>query len=46
MKNERTSIVTWVDRAAQDEVVRIITGRFPDDAILAEEGFADGPTGR
>jgi myo-inositol-1(or 4)-monophosphatase len=40
VKNERTSIVTWVDKAAQDEVVRVITDRFPDHAILAEEGFA------
>ena len=40
VKNERTSIVTWVDKAAQDEVVRVITDRVPDHAILAEEGFA------
>ena len=40
VKNERTSIVTWVDKAAQDEVVRVITGHFPDHAVLAEEGFA------
>ena len=39
-KTERTSIVTWVDLAAQDEVVRVIADRFPDHAILAEEGPA------
>jgi myo-inositol-1(or 4)-monophosphatase len=36
-KNERTSIVTWVDRAAQAEALGVITGRFPDHAVLAEE---------
>jgi myo-inositol-1(or 4)-monophosphatase len=36
-KNERTSIVTWVDRAAQAEVVRVITERYPEHAVLAEE---------
>ncbi len=40
-KTARTSIVTWVDRAAQDEVVRVIAERFPDHAILAEEGPDD-----
>jgi myo-inositol-1(or 4)-monophosphatase len=45
VKNERTSIVTWVDKAAQDEVVRVITGSFPDHAILAEEGFAGSNEG-
>jgi myo-inositol-1(or 4)-monophosphatase len=45
VKNERTSIVTWVDKAAQDEVVRVITGRVPDHAILAEEGFAGSNEG-
>jgi myo-inositol-1(or 4)-monophosphatase len=37
LKNERTSIVTWADRTAQREIVRIITERFPDHGVLAEE---------
>jgi myo-inositol-1(or 4)-monophosphatase len=36
-KNERTSIVTWVDRAAQAEALRVIVERYPDHAVLAEE---------
>ncbi len=46
MKSERTSIVTWADITAQQEIVKIVTGRFPDHAILGEEGLAgaaDGP---
>jgi myo-inositol-1(or 4)-monophosphatase len=41
-KTARTSIVTWVDVAAQAEVVRVITERFPDHAILAEEDLEAG----
>ena len=44
-KTARTSIVTWVDRAAQDEVVRVIAERVPDHAILAEEGPHDVTSG-
>jgi len=45
LKNERTSIVTWADRTAQREIVRIITERFPDHGVLAEEDEdAAGPT--
>jgi myo-inositol-1(or 4)-monophosphatase len=36
-KNERTSIVTSVDRAAQAEALAVITTRYPDHAVLAEE---------
>jgi myo-inositol-1(or 4)-monophosphatase len=43
-KNERTSIVTWVDKAAQAEALGVITGRFPDHAVLAEEEGADAAT--
>ena len=46
LKSERTSIVTWADVTAQDVIVRIVTERFPDHAILGEEGVAgeaDGP---
>lgn len=45
-KTERTSIVTWVDHAAQAEVIRVITERYADHAILAEEGPADVEPGR
>ena len=41
LKTERMSIVTWADVAAQAEVVRIISSRYPDHAILAEEGDTD-----
>jgi myo-inositol-1(or 4)-monophosphatase len=37
-KNERTSIVTWADVTAQAAIVDVVTERFPDHAILAEEG--------
>jgi myo-inositol-1(or 4)-monophosphatase len=37
-KNERTSIVTWADLTAHEAIVRIIGERFPDHAILGEEG--------
>jgi myo-inositol-1(or 4)-monophosphatase len=45
-KTERTSIVTSVDLAAQVEVIAVIAARFPDHAILAEEGPADALPGR
>jgi myo-inositol-1(or 4)-monophosphatase len=41
-KNERTSLVTSIDLAAQAEVERVITGHFPDHSILGEEG-STGP---
>ena len=37
LKSERASIVTWADVTAQREIVDVITARFPDHAILAEE---------
>lgn len=37
LKSERASIVTWADLTAQREIVRVITERFPNHAILAEE---------
>jgi myo-inositol-1(or 4)-monophosphatase len=46
LKSERASIVTWADLTAQREIIQVITERFPDHAILAEEGrgdVADGP---
>lgn len=44
LKSERSSIVTWVDVHAQREIVRVISERFPDHAILAEEGGPDSST--
>jgi myo-inositol-1(or 4)-monophosphatase len=37
-KNERTSVVTAADLAAQAEIERVITGHFPTHAIVGEEG--------
>jgi fructose-1,6-bisphosphatase/inositol monophosphatase family enzyme len=37
-KNERTSIVTWADLTAQRAIVRVIGERFPEHAVLGEEG--------
>jgi fructose-1,6-bisphosphatase/inositol monophosphatase family enzyme len=42
-KGERSSIVTWADLTAQEAIVRVIGERFPEHAILAEEG--DGEVG-
>ena len=35
-KNERTSLVTAVDVAAQDEAVRVIVGHYPRHAIVGD----------
>jgi myo-inositol-1(or 4)-monophosphatase len=43
-KNERTSLVTSVDVAAQEEIVRVIAGHYPHHGILGEEGDS-GPDG-
>jgi myo-inositol-1(or 4)-monophosphatase len=40
-KNERTSLVTAADLAAQEEIVRVITERYPHHSILGEEGDRD-----
>jgi myo-inositol-1(or 4)-monophosphatase len=37
LKNERTSIVTWADVTAQRAILDVISGRFPDHSVLAEE---------
>ncbi|CAN5289277.1 inositol monophosphatase family protein [soil metagenome] len=40
-------LVTAADEEAEREIVAVIRSRFPDDAIVAEEGAADaGATGR
>jgi myo-inositol-1(or 4)-monophosphatase len=41
LKSERTSIVTWADLTAQQAIVRVISERFPDHAILSEEGIGE-----
>jgi fructose-1,6-bisphosphatase/inositol monophosphatase family enzyme len=41
LKSERTSIVTWADLTAQQAIVRVIGERFPDHAILSEEGVGE-----
>jgi myo-inositol-1(or 4)-monophosphatase len=40
-KSERTSIVTWADLSAQEAIVRVIGERFPDHAVLGEEGAVE-----
>src|SRR5262245_24307548 len=37
-KNERTSIVTWADLTAHEAIVGVLGRRFPEHAILGEEG--------
>ena len=44
LKSERASIVTWADVTAQAAILAVIAERFPDHAVLAEEGHADHST--
>lgn len=44
-KSARSNIVTWADEAAQAAIVELILGRYPDHAILGEEGSAGNPDG-
>ena len=45
-KSSRTDVVTQMDRAAEDLLVRILLGDRPDDGLLGEEGSArPGTTG-
>src|SRR4029450_7139886 len=37
-KNERTSIVTWADLTAHEAIASVLGERFPEHAILGEEG--------
>src|SRR5262245_34208496 len=37
-KSERANIVTWADLTAQEAIVRVLGERFPEHAILSEEG--------
>ena len=40
LKSERASIVTWADVTAQQRIVDVLLRRFPDHAVLGEEGDA------
>jgi myo-inositol-1(or 4)-monophosphatase len=42
LKSERASIVTWADVTAQEAILGVIAERFPDHAVLAEEGHKAG----
>lgn len=42
-KGSRSSIVTWADLTAQRAIERVLGERFPDHAVLGEEGVA-GPS--
>jgi myo-inositol-1(or 4)-monophosphatase len=42
LKSERASIVTWADVTAQQRIVDVLRGRFPDHAVLGEEGDTGG----
>jgi myo-inositol-1(or 4)-monophosphatase len=42
-KTARTSIVTSIDISAQEEIGRVISGHYPQHAILGEEG-STGPS--
>ena len=44
-KSARSNIVTWADEAAQATIVELLLGRYPDHAILGEEGSAGNPDG-
>jgi myo-inositol-1(or 4)-monophosphatase len=44
-KSARSNIVTWADEASQSTIVELLLGRYPDHAILGEEGSAGNPDG-
>ncbi len=44
-KSARSNIVTWADQAAHSAIVELLLGRYPDHAILGEEGSAGNPDG-
>lgn len=41
-KSERSSIVTWADVTSQAEIFRLIGERYPEHALLGEEGDGGG----
>jgi myo-inositol-1(or 4)-monophosphatase len=44
-KSARANIVTWADDASQATIVELLLRRYPDHAILGEEGSAGNPDG-
>lgn len=44
-KSARSNIVTWADEASQATIVDLLLDRYPDHAILGEEGSAGNPDG-
>ena len=44
-KSARSNIVTWADQASQATIVELLLGRYPNHAILGEEGSAGNPDG-
>jgi myo-inositol-1(or 4)-monophosphatase len=44
-KSARSNIVTWADEAAQAAIIELILSRYPEHAILGEEGNAGNPDG-
>ena len=46
LKSTRANIVTWADGASQAAIVEVLLGKYPDHAVMGEEGSAgnvDGP---
>ena len=44
-KTARSNIVTWADEASQETIIELLLRRYPDHAILGEEGSAGNPDG-
>jgi myo-inositol-1(or 4)-monophosphatase len=44
-KSARSNIVTWADEASQASIVELLLNRYPDHAVLGEEGSAGNPQG-
>ncbi len=44
-KDGKTDVVTWADRKAQERVVEVIRGVYPNDAIVGEESVERSSTG-
>ena len=44
-KSARSNIVTWADEASQASIVELLLDRYPNHAILGEEGSAGNPDG-
>jgi len=44
-KSARSNIVTWADQASHEAIVALLLDRYPDHAILGEEGSAGNAEG-